>query len=123
MTDERSAAQGQIYHIRIEGRLDDKWAGWFEGFAMTSRGDGQTLLTGPVVDQAALHGVLAKIGGLGLPMLLVAQTGCPCSKRNCPQRGNCHECAAYHAANGKLPFCLRERSKWDRRCAALIAAG
>jgi hypothetical protein len=102
MADERAFAQ-EIYHIRVKGNLDAKWADWFEGFVMASRGNGETLLSGAVVDQAALHGVLAKIHSLGLPLLLVAQTGCPCSKRKCPRRGQCHECAAYHAANGKLP--------------------
>jgi hypothetical protein len=122
MADEREFVQRGIYHIRIEGKLDGKWADWFEGFVMTSRANGGTLLSGPVVDQAALHGVLARIGGLGLTLRLVAQTGCPCSSKNCPRRGQCQECAAYHEAKGKLPFCFRERTKWDRRCTAIVDA-
>ena len=74
-----------IYHIRVKGNLDEKWADWFEGFVMTSRDDGETLLTGAVVDQAALHGVLGKIHSLGLPLLLVAQTDCPCSSKKLSQ--------------------------------------
>jgi hypothetical protein len=120
MDDEQRSGRGEIYHIRIEGRLDEKWADWFEGFAMTSRGNGETLLTGPVEDQAALHGVLNKIGGLGLPLLLVAQTGCPCPKKNCPRRGQCQACAAYHEEKGRPSYCFRERTKWDRRCTALV---
>jgi hypothetical protein len=119
MANERQSVQDNIYHIRVKGNLDEKWADWFEGFVMTSRGNGQTLLSGPVVDQAVLHGVLGKIRGLGLPLLLVAQTGCPCTKRNCPRRGQCQECADYHGANGKLPYCFREKTRWDKRFAAL----
>lgn len=112
----------RIYHIRVKGELDAKWADWFEGFAMASRENGETLLSGAVVDQAALHGVLDKIHGLGLPLLLVAQADCPCPTRNCTRRGQCRACAAYHATEGRLPFCLRPRSKWDRRCAAITEA-
>lgn len=122
MADEGRLLEDEIYHIRVKGSLDEKWADWFEGFVMASRGNGRTLLSGPVVDQAALHGVLGKIHRLGLPLLLVAQTGCPCSKRSCPRRGQCQECAAYHGANGKLPYCFREKTRWDKRFAALVGA-
>jgi hypothetical protein len=120
MADKERSIHGGIYHLRVEGKLDEKWADWFEGFAMISRDNGETLLTGPVEDQAALHGVLNKIAGLGLPLRLVAQTGCPCSKKNCARRGQCRACAAYHAEKSRLPYCFRERTKWDRRCTALI---
>ena len=122
MANERTSVQDRILHIRIKGNLDEKWADWFEGFVMASRGNGETLLSGAVVDQAALQGVLAKIHSLGLPLVLVAQTGCPCSSRKCSRRGRCRECAAHHAGDGKLPFCFRERTRWDRQCAALVAA-
>jgi len=122
MADGQGSVHKGIYHIRVEGELDEKWADWFEGFVMTSRSNGETLLTGPAEDQAALHGVLGKIAGLGLPLQLVAQTGCPCPKKSCPRRGQCQECAAYHEAKGKLPFCFRERTKWDRRCTSLTDA-
>jgi hypothetical protein len=111
----------RIYHIRVKGKLDEKWADWFEGFVMTSRENGETLLTGPVVDQAALHGVLDKIHGLGLPLLLVAQADCPCPKKNCPRRGQCRECTAYHDAKDRLPYCFRTKTRWDKRCAAFAA--
>ena len=58
------------YEIRIKGHLDDKWADWFEGLTITREDNGETLLIGPVVDQAALHGVLRKVRDLG--MLLVS---------------------------------------------------
>jgi hypothetical protein len=122
MADTQEAIRQRIYHIRVQGNLDGRWADWFEGFVMAARDNGETLLSGPVVDQAALHGVLGKIRGLGLPLLLVAQTGCPCPKVNCPRRGQCQTCAAYHGAKGKLPYCFRERTRWDKWCAALTEA-
>ncbi len=122
MADERALAQGDIYHIRVQGRLDEKWADWFEGFVMESRDDGDTLLSGAVVDQAALQGVLGRIHSLGLPLLLVARTGCPCTKVNCPRHGQCHDCTAYHGQKGKLPTCFRARTRWDRQCTALARA-
>jgi hypothetical protein len=117
-----SVMKENVYHIRVKGNLDEKWADWFEGFVMASRGNGQTLLTGAVADQAALYGVLGKIHSLGLPLLMVVQAECPCPKRSCPRRGQCLECATYYGANGKLPFCLRERTKWDKQCAVLTVA-
>jgi hypothetical protein len=60
-----------IYEIRIKGHLDDKWAEWFEGLTITLEEDGDTLLTGPVIDQAALHGLLKKVRDLGMPLLSV----------------------------------------------------
>ena len=63
--------QPQRYEIRIKGHLDDRWAEWFEGLAITLQEDGNTLLAGPVVDQAALHGLLKKVRDLGLPLLSV----------------------------------------------------
>jgi hypothetical protein len=112
----------QICHIRVKGRLDEKWAEWFDGFAMASRGNGDTLLSGPALDQAALQGTLDRIHNLGLPLRLVVQTECPCSKKGCPYRGQCQECAARHSAKNGLPFCLRERSRWDKRCTQLLEA-
>jgi hypothetical protein len=115
-------AEENIYHIRVKGNLDEKWADWFEGFVMASRDNGETLLSGAVVDQAALHGVLTRIHSLGLPLLLVARTGCPCSSRNCPRHGQCRECAAYHGDNGKLPYCFRAKARWDKQCTSLTEA-
>lgn len=60
-----------IYQIHIRGHLDPHWSDWLGEFAMEIQDDGTTLLTGPVVDQAALHGVIARIRDLGLPLLAV----------------------------------------------------
>jgi hypothetical protein len=116
-------ANGQrIYHIRVEGELDGKRADWFEGFVTASRENGETVLSGAVTDQAALHGILDRLHGLGLPLLLVAQSDCPCPKKNCRRHGQCRECAAHHAAKGALPYCQRAGNRWDKRCTALTGA-
>ena len=60
-----------IYKIRLKGHLDDKWADRFEGLTITLEEDGNTLLSGPVIDQAALHGLLKKVRDLGMPLLSV----------------------------------------------------
>ena len=63
------------YEIRLKGHLDDRWAGWFDGLTITREAGGETLLSGSVVDQAALHGLLRKVRDLGLPLLSVVQAG------------------------------------------------
>ena len=60
-----------VYQIRIEGHLDDHWADWFGGLTITLEEDGHTLLIGPVVDQAMLHGLLKKVRDLGMPLVSV----------------------------------------------------
>ncbi len=60
-----------IYRIRIKGHLGGEWTEWFEGLSLTLEDDGDTLLTGPVVDQAALYGLLRKVRDLGMPLLSV----------------------------------------------------
>jgi hypothetical protein len=66
-------SQPVIYQIRINGHLGREWTDWFEGLTITLEEDGDTLLTGPVVDQAALHGLLKKVRDLGLPLISVIQ--------------------------------------------------
>lgn len=61
----------ELYEIRLKGHLDDRWADWFGGLTITLKDNGDTLLTGPVVDQAALHGLLRKVRDLGVPLLSV----------------------------------------------------
>lgn len=79
------------YEIRLKGHLDTRWAAWFDGLSLTRERDGTTLLSGPVVDQAALHGLLQKVRDLGLPLLSVtcSDPGQPdvpiCASRSAPQ--------------------------------------
>jgi hypothetical protein len=65
--------QPVVYQIRITGHLGHTWTDWFEGLAITLQDNGDTLLTGPVVDQAALHGVLKKVRDLGMPLVSVTR--------------------------------------------------
>jgi hypothetical protein len=60
-----------IYQIRIRGHLDSQWTEWFEGLSITLEENGDTLLSGPVVDQAALHGLLKKVRDMGMSLVSV----------------------------------------------------
>jgi hypothetical protein len=62
------------YEIRIEGHLSDSWAAWFEGLEIRQEESGETVLSGPLADQTALHGVLMRIRDLGLPLVSVVRT-------------------------------------------------
>ena len=62
-----------LYEIRIKGHLDTRWADWFEGLTITALDNGETLLTGMVVDQAALHGLLRKVRDVAMPLLSVTR--------------------------------------------------
>jgi hypothetical protein len=64
-------SQTVIYQIRLNGHLDSQWTDWFDGLTITLEEDGDTLLTGPLVDQAALHGLLKKVRDLGMPLISV----------------------------------------------------
>lgn len=62
-----------LYEIRVKGHLDQHWSTWFEGLTISHDGDGNTVLRGPLVDEAALHGVLIKVRDLALPLLAVSR--------------------------------------------------
>ncbi len=65
------------YRVRVKGRLEDRWSDWLGGLAVQRQEDGTTVLVGPIVDQAALHGVIARIRDLGLPLLSVRRVVAP----------------------------------------------
>jgi hypothetical protein len=87
-------AQGpDRYEIRLKGHLDSRWAVWFDGMTLTTRSDGTTLIAGPVVDQAALHGLLHRLRDIGLPLVSVNhveidQTECPPPTPDNPNPGD-----------------------------------
>ena len=66
------AHQPPVYVIKVKGHLGQQWLSWFDGLTMTLEDDGNTLLTGALVDQSALHGILKKIRDLGMPLLSVS---------------------------------------------------
>ena len=68
---ETDPRQPVIYQIRVKSHLSSAWTDWFEGLTITQEEDGDTLLTGSVIDQAALHGLLKKVRDLGMPLLSV----------------------------------------------------
>lgn len=59
------------FEIRVEGRISESWSSWFEGMSIYAQESGETILRGPLADQSALHGVLARVRELGLPLLAV----------------------------------------------------
>jgi hypothetical protein len=69
MQNEGFTERPERYEMRVRGALDSGWSTWFDGLEVRSDGTGQTMITGPVTDQTALHGLLAKVHNLGLPLL------------------------------------------------------
>ena len=71
-----SATDGfELHEIRVQGHLDERWSDWMEGLVFTHESDGTTTLTGPLADQAALHGVLTRIRDLALTIISVRRLG------------------------------------------------
>ena len=68
---EADTGKAMIYQFRIRGHLAPRWASWFGGLTITLEQNGDTIITGPVVDQAALHGLLRKVRDLGMPLISV----------------------------------------------------
>ena len=77
MTDQRTPTPDRPdagrYQIRLTGHLDAHWATWFDGLTVSQESDGTTVISGPIADQAALHGVLQRVRDLGLPLLSVTR--------------------------------------------------
>jgi len=67
----KAQPEPELYEIRLKGHLDERWSNWFEGMTITLEENGDTLLTGLVIDQAALHGLLKKVRDLGLSLVSV----------------------------------------------------
>lgn len=70
-TNDEKHNRDPYYEIRLKGHLDDRWSEWFEGLSITLDENGDTLLCGPVPDQAALHGLLKKVRDMGMPLVSV----------------------------------------------------
>jgi len=64
-----------VYEIRIKGHLDGRWSEWFDGLTITNLENGEAMLSGEIVDQSALHGLLNKVRDLGLPLLALRSAG------------------------------------------------
>ncbi len=81
MTEQRSPISDRPesgrYEIRLAGRVDAHWAAWFDGLTVSQENDGTTVISGPIADQAALHGVLQRVRDLGLPLVSVTRIDPP----------------------------------------------
>ena len=71
--DRQSLTGGEFYEIRVKGHLDPSWSNWLDGLAIAPQSSDETLLTGSIIDQAALHGILDKLYALNLTILSVVQ--------------------------------------------------
>jgi hypothetical protein len=71
LNSEIDPGQPVVYEIRLKGHLGREWSDWFEGLSIQLQDNGETLLTGPVVDQAALYGLLKKVRDVGMPLVSV----------------------------------------------------
>jgi hypothetical protein len=94
--------QPLIYQIRIKGQLGCEWTDWFGGLTITPQNNGETLLTGPVIDQAALYGLLKKVRNLGLPLLSVSSINPDQADPAEVQRRDASASTDYHSLFEKL---------------------
>lgn len=97
MSHPQAARSPEYYTIRVRGHLDARWSEWFEGLTITHTAEGDTLLTGPVADQSALHGILARIRDLGLPLLAVSRTEQTSTKEHRARRRDADERGSLHS--------------------------
>ena len=74
MSPTRDSHEPTIYRLRVKGTLDPSWSAWFDGMGVEATSGGETVLSGPVRDQSALHGLLGKIREMGLSLLSVEQS-------------------------------------------------
>ncbi len=81
MTSDTPTPNAKIYEIRIKGHLDAQWVTWFDGLSIALDENGDSLLSGPVADQAALYGLLRKVRDLGMPLVSVVQVQTNCSEK------------------------------------------
>lgn len=80
------SSQAMVYQIKLQGHLHLQWADWFDGMHITLEDNGETLLTGPVVDQSALYGLLRKVRDLGLPLLSLNSIQAKATGESSPSR-------------------------------------
>jgi len=82
-TSTKDHEEPERYEIRLKGHLEERWAAWFDSLSFTHESDGTTILHGPVVDQAALHGLLRKVRDLGMTLISVmrVESGQPDAKQ------------------------------------------
>jgi hypothetical protein len=73
MSSEATDQESPRYEIRVVGHLDPRWSAWFDGLALSLKDDGTTVISGPIVDQAALHGVLRRLRDVGLSLVSITQ--------------------------------------------------
>lgn len=85
MSDGPGRTTTTAYAIRVQGHLDARWAGWFDGSVLERQDDGTTVLTSPAVDQAGLHGLLQVLRDLGLPLLSLTPTDHPAAAEAAPR--------------------------------------
>ena len=86
MTAHQVGSYGRLvqYEVIVNGHLGDRWAAWFDGFAITREGDGTTVLRGHVVDQAALHGLVQRVRDIGIPLISLTPIEAPTHERPAP---------------------------------------
>jgi ketosteroid isomerase-like protein len=107
--------QACSYEIRVSGGLDARWSAWFAGLAVSSDAVGETTLTGPLQDQAALHGVLARVRDLGLPLIAVRRLDCDPTFADAPDAERDQPIGRYQMQHDQIPELLRQWADAESR--------